>query len=207
MDDGGGGFVDEDMDTQPSTTLPASTPTPTVERIPLRLISQLLGALSLPSDEDVLEVFRASASGWGEGGGEGIARKDFRAVCAALMEPDGAADAVLSSDEDSADAFAPSDESFSDVEDEDDDYGDVTGKGKTPKSTRKTRLQVAAAPKLTTRQKEQARIIWDMFKPGQEGRGTHILGRDEVKHWVRELGEMWTEEEVGHLRSLRQDNN
>jgi hypothetical protein len=28
-----------------------------------------------------------------------------------------------------------------------------------------------------------------------------VLGRDEVKRWVRELGEMWTDEEVRLVRS------
>ncbi len=32
--------------------------------------------------------------------------------------------------------------------------------------------------------------------PRRPGRGSHILGRDEVKKWVRDLGEMWTDDEV-----------
>lgn len=198
MDEDGGGFVDTAGPSTTSTPAPAPAPATTEaepEHIPLRLIPQLLGALSLPSDDDVLAVFQASASGWGEGGGDGITRKDFRAVCAALMGPDDGAEAASSAGEES-EPFEPSDESFSEPEDE--EYNaPAKGKGKeAAKSSRKSKLEVSAAPKLTPRQKEAAREIWDMLKPNKTGQGAHMLGRDEVKRWARELGEMWTDTEV-----------
>ena len=58
--------------------------------IPLTLIPTALQILDLPpADEEVLAVFENAARGWGGAqvstGGEGVSRKDFRAVCAALL--------------------------------------------------------------------------------------------------------------------------
>ena len=123
-DDEGGGFIPEDdgdqagpssagaafnqdsggPSTRPLNSRPKSAEAKT--RLPLYLLPGLLSSLDLPSDDDVLNVFRASASGWGEEGesmggskrrrdavqGEeeegGVELKDFRAVCAALFGPD-----------------------------------------------------------------------------------------------------------------------
>ncbi|WVQ98176.1 hypothetical protein IAU59_005298 [Kwoniella sp. CBS 9459] len=112
MSDPVGGYIDTPG---PSTSRPKSTtttPGPTTPipvsssaTIPLYILPGLLTSLGLPSDEDVLGVFRASASGWeddeeGEAAparrkkditGEmdedagGVLLKDFRAVCAALV--------------------------------------------------------------------------------------------------------------------------
>ena len=51
---------------------------------------------------------------------------------------------------------------------------------------------------LNSRQKEVVREIWDMLKPKAKdgGRSSNILGREDVKYWVRTLGEMWSEDEV-----------
>ena len=67
--------------------------------IPLLLIPTALQLLDLPpDDEDVLAVFRNAASGWGgraqdghtseaaDDGGAFVSRKDWRAVCAALLD-------------------------------------------------------------------------------------------------------------------------
>ncbi|EIW58750.1 uncharacterized protein TRAVEDRAFT_47893 [Trametes versicolor FP-101664 SS1] len=64
--------------------------------IPFSLIPTALQLLDLqPDDEDVLAVFRNAATGWGGGGSEGededarVSRKDWRAVCAALLDSGG----------------------------------------------------------------------------------------------------------------------
>ncbi|OCF38854.1 hypothetical protein I317_07362 [Kwoniella heveanensis CBS 569] len=112
-----GGFIDSPGPSSSSIYRPqsaTSTPAPpaipsSTAKIPLYILPGLLTSLGLPSDEDVLGVFRASASGWedddqdaaaqaqaarrrkkvnDEGKEEdagGVLLKDFRAVCAALM--------------------------------------------------------------------------------------------------------------------------
>ncbi|KAI6047886.1 hypothetical protein EDC04DRAFT_31397 [Pisolithus marmoratus] len=62
--------------------------------IPLSSIPRTLGLLDLGSDDEILDVFRNAASGWGARNtdDEGVNRKDWRAVCAVLLEgQDGAA--------------------------------------------------------------------------------------------------------------------
>lgn len=75
----------------PSRASPLSLSQPT--QIPLSVIPTALARLNLaPDDEDVLAVFRNAASGWSvshqpESQNEGVvSRKDFRAVCAVLLD-------------------------------------------------------------------------------------------------------------------------
>jgi hypothetical protein len=212
-----------------------------------------------------LNVFKASATGWttdgeDDGGGRrgrgrgddgeeklGVERKDFRAVCAAIMDG-GEDEGDDTMDIDQVDIGGDSDSS--DVEDafeldegselsslsSDSEYGaskkktraatsrstaSAKGKGKardtgddsappTPAKTRRKKganlMEQAGPLKLVGRQREVARELWDMMKRtnGEEavkktkkGEGSaHILGREEIKMWVREMGEMWTEDEV-----------
>ncbi|WWD21616.1 hypothetical protein CI109_106102 [Kwoniella shandongensis] len=270
---GGGGFLPDDNDNDGgflpetnnvSTPVSTSTPTSSKRRIPLYLLPSLLASLGLPSDEDVLQVFRASASGWADddandddpsevlgrrkraagGGGEedemGVELKDFRAVCAALMGPeeegdgDENMDGSGNDDEEEEDAFELSDEEngsdtssltgseygastsnrrnkttqrvkVTDFARDDAGGGEIAtrSKGKGGRS-RKTRIE--GKPKLSTKQKELAKDIWDMLKPPstgkQSGRESGILGREEVKHWVRTLGEMWSDEEITEMVTL-----
>lgn len=112
-----GGFLLDDTDDGPGGFLPPSpsaVPTaPGVNRdetdhkathIPLSIIPTALQILDLPpADEDILSVFRNAASGWAEPGGfnarrgaggetEGeqvVSRKDWRSVCAVLLEAAG----------------------------------------------------------------------------------------------------------------------
>ncbi|KAI0372751.1 hypothetical protein BV20DRAFT_44030 [Pilatotrama ljubarskyi] len=128
--------------------------------IPLSLIPTALQVLDLqPDDEDVLSVFRNAASGWGSNtrgrSGENeeedalVSRKDWRAVCAALLDtggPDddedldmgdeGAGDreateeAVEEAFSDSGEEYVQSGGSESEAEDDDssdDDYQDGGG--------------------------------------------------------------------------------
>jgi len=89
-------------ESQPGSFLPPSSspsPQPLQTHIPFSLIPAALARLNLdPDDEDVLHVFRNAASGWsrsqsqsgledGRGEAEGVvSRKDFRAVCAVLLD-------------------------------------------------------------------------------------------------------------------------
>ncbi|KAI6031445.1 armadillo-type protein [Pisolithus microcarpus] len=56
--------------------------------IPLPSIPRTLRLLDLESDDEILGVFRNAASGWGAGNAdnEGVNRKDWRAICATLLE-------------------------------------------------------------------------------------------------------------------------
>lgn len=104
----GGGFLPEDAaSSEAGGFVPPSasvfvdddeTDETDVTHIPLHLIPRALQLLDLqPDDQDVLDVFRNAASGWGStargsrirGQGEQemvVSRKDWRAVCAALLD-------------------------------------------------------------------------------------------------------------------------
>lgn len=206
-DDGAGGFMQGSEEDSGSfvNEKPPSAPTETVsptDRVPISRVSALLASLGLPSDDDVLAVFQASATGWAndtEGGSGSVGLKDWRAVCAALMTPgddealpdeiEGADDnddlSSLSSDEEE---FQPSDD-----DDDDDEEGSEYGRksaSTTPAPKRRQRRQ----PKvhLLPQQKELSRDIWAMLKP----QGGSTLTKDEVKKWAREMGEMWSDDEV-----------
>ncbi|GFZ47868.1 hypothetical protein JCM24511_05615 [Saitozyma sp. JCM 24511] len=228
------GFVPDDDD--PSASM-SSPPTPSAHRLPLRFIPGLLAALKLPSDDDVLEVFRASASGWEEdaGGGAGagtgagagpskrrgreeeagVERKDFRAVCAALMDPeeDGQGeDLEMSEEEEEEDVYIgeESESSISSLSSDSEYGGRRKGKGRPGKDappgkpTRRSKkaLEESGPVKLSSRQREVVRDIWDMLKPDSSARGGNILGRDEVKRLVRDLGEMWSDDEITEMVTL-----
>jgi len=219
-DDDGGGFIEGDasppLEKEDELGPAAST------RIALSDLPRILASLGLPNDDDVLGVFRASASGWDEDEQSarqrkradeaelGVEKKDFRAVCAALMGPDSGGDEGSGSDNEEEDAYQlPLDESsLSSLSELDYDGGPPkvkrAGSPKTRAKRSRKALEVdSERAKLNSRQKEVVRDIWAMLKPkikdGGGGRGSNILGREEVKHWVRTLGEMWTEEEVSLL--------
>jgi hypothetical protein len=233
-DDAGGGFLPEVPVSKTKATLPfLSSDIDT--KLPLHRLPALLSSLGLPSDEDVLAVFRASATGWDEDSGKkrrdmeeelGVELKDFRAVCAALMGPeeegvDGMAedqgDESEGSGDDAYDAKATdsgSDSPLSSVS-SNSSYASRSNKrkgaagsmsvpkGKPTRSTRGKKAleaQSGGAARLSARQKEAAKDIWEMVKPEGKngGRSAQILGRDEVRRLVRTLGEMWTEDEVSH---------
>lgn len=82
IEDAGGFLIDEYEERTPS-------PSPDPISISLSSIPAALQLLGLPSDdEEVLSVFRNAASGWGASseGSKEVSRKDWRSVCAALLE-------------------------------------------------------------------------------------------------------------------------
>lgn len=82
IEDAGGFLLDGYEDRTPS-------PSPDPISISLSSVPAALQLLGLPpDDEEVLSVFRNAASGWGarlEGSSE-VSRKDWRSVCAALLD-------------------------------------------------------------------------------------------------------------------------
>ncbi|TFY83315.1 hypothetical protein EWM64_g688 [Hericium alpestre] len=86
-DDTAGGFIVEDEDVEDSNDKPT--------HITLSQIPAALQMLDLPPDDDeILAVFKNAASGWSGGRGgaeneESVSRKDWRAVCAVLLEAEG----------------------------------------------------------------------------------------------------------------------
>ena len=140
-----GGFIpDTDVDDVDEREEEAS-------QIPLSLIPTALQILDLPpDDEDVLSVFRNAASGWGDRARRGsetsneqfVDRKDWRAVCAALLDTgeldeDAGGDTKMADlvDEDddvpSEEDYNPSDASSSNAEGDADD-GDYDSGGFVP---------------------------------------------------------------------------
>jgi len=92
-----GGFLIDDPPSAGGLIPPSPSPqSPPPTQIPLSLIPAALARLDLaPDDEDVLAVFRNAASGWSNSHQnptsqtEGtVSRKDFRAVCAVLLDSD-----------------------------------------------------------------------------------------------------------------------
>ncbi|KAF8560097.1 hypothetical protein OG21DRAFT_1529671 [Imleria badia] len=91
-----GGFIVEDSESGPSQyeaggfiveDLP-SNPFDAQSHIPLSEIPRALNLLDLFPDDDILGVFKNAARGWGaqNARNDGVSRKDWRAVCAALLE-------------------------------------------------------------------------------------------------------------------------
>ncbi|KAH0838077.1 hypothetical protein J3R83DRAFT_6318 [Lanmaoa asiatica] len=74
-----GGFIIEDIPSNSSGTQ---------SYIPLSEIPRALNLLDLFSDDDIMGVFKNAATGWGaqNARNDGVNRKDWRAVCAALLE-------------------------------------------------------------------------------------------------------------------------
>jgi hypothetical protein len=218
-DEAGGGFMPDEQEESGSKNETTNTAPPEdgePRRIPLRKLPAILSSLNLPSDEDVLAVFRASASGWTEPNryaskeeeeenrlmSGGVELKDFRAVCAALMGPD---DHSGGSDEEEGDVYKGGGDESSLSEITEDEYEDpeepVPKKGKGRgggRGKKRVELEDNGKIKLNARQREVVNDLWGMMKPEEEQhkRGGHILGRDEVRRKVRDLGEMWTEDEV-----------
>ncbi|WVO16651.1 hypothetical protein L204_104330 [Cryptococcus depauperatus] len=215
-DDDGGGFLPDD------TRVVASdidghdlASSPNKKRVPLYILPKLLTSLGLPSDDDVIQVFRASASGWSESSARrnrvqgdveegGVELKDFRAVCAALMGPEDMADDHpadgLDTSSGDEDVFEPSDSPDLSSGAESSYTGPGSRIGRRPNKPDKTGLSGKSAKgsaKLSAYQRTMVEAIWKMLKPtAKQSRGVDILGRDEMKQWVRTLGEMWSDEEI-----------
>ncbi|GJE91152.1 hypothetical protein PsYK624_073010 [Phanerochaete sordida] len=130
----GGGFLPEPSRADSGADEDADEDGASADAMPFSAIPSALQALDLqPDDEDVLAVFRNAATGWENKGGAQddddahllVGRKDWRAVCAALLDVgvrDGDEDGdVEMDDEDAADLSEPSEEEYVASDDEEDD--------------------------------------------------------------------------------------
>jgi hypothetical protein len=89
---GGGGFIPDDDSASEDASI-ASAPAPSASALPLSRVPGALVRLGLPPDDpDVLRVLANAAAGWGADADPGaerekaVLRRDWRAVCAVLMD-------------------------------------------------------------------------------------------------------------------------
>jgi hypothetical protein len=95
-EDAGGFIVEKDVtsssfipdDTEDASPVLQNSTTSAQELLPLEDAPDALAHLGLSADEDVLSVLKNAAGGWGGGSAavQGINRRDWRAVCAVLLE-------------------------------------------------------------------------------------------------------------------------
>ena len=150
--------------TSVSASVSASAPRAT--HIPLSRIPHALQLLDLPpADEQILAVFRNAASGWRtrglragqgegeeeeEGAGEVVSRRDWRAVCAVLLEGQDEQDG--NGDEDEDVAAMDVDEDEEDTGDDDDDAGSESSDASSDAYTDAPTPRTRARPAKRTRQ-------------------------------------------------------
>jgi len=163
-----------------------------VEDLPLNsaqthiLLSEIPGALSLlelSPDDDIMGVFKNAATGWGaqNARNDGVSRKDWRAVCAALLEgelvdeEDPAVDEDAEMDTDSgpdSDEYRVDEQSSDTEEPSSDEYEEpdqTTAKGKkAQKAAQRTPTKSSGTDiprQLTESQKAQCRRDFGRFFP------------------------------------------
>jgi hypothetical protein len=193
----GGGFIPESDNEQMDAdhhTYDSNEPT----HIPLTLIPTALQIIDLPpADEEVLAVFENAARGWGGAqiptGEEGVSRKDFRAVCLALLpeeeDLEDGTDGSAGEDEDEElrDSELQQDGEYFEEESSlsiDEDSEEYTGKGKArakaitkpkpiPQGRGKKRKRMDSTDTsdgdrpiwMTPRQKAECRKVFALFFP------------------------------------------
>ncbi|KAJ8590386.1 hypothetical protein M405DRAFT_816368, partial [Rhizopogon salebrosus TDB-379] len=167
-----GGFVLEGHD--------SCTPNPV--SIPLSSVPTALRLLGLPpDDEEVLSVFQNAASGWGTSldRSRNISKKDWRAVCAALLEAedtggssgDGSSafhseTAPLSGQEDDGDPDSDEYHMSVDEEEASDEYQDDTPASRKPRDSSKSVLNARLdAGQLNAKQRAECREEFARFFP------------------------------------------
>lgn len=160
--------------------------------IPLTLIPTALQILDLPpADEEILAVFENAARGWGGAqvstGEEGVSRKDFRAVCAALLPEEDCGDGSEDGGEELWESELQQDGEYFEEESSlsvDEDSEEYTGKGKarakvvvksrpTPRGRGNKRKRVDSTDisdddrpiRMTPRQKAECRKAFALFFP------------------------------------------
>ncbi len=202
---GGGGFVADEQDISPA-------PSPSLRSLlPLTSLPSAINSLGLEWDEDVLAVFQSQSTDQSDG----ATKRDFRAVCAAMMEveaddgEDEQGDEMNMSD-DSEDEYqgveqenAGSESPLSPLSDgyeEDSTITDRRRRRPPPASDPSMRADVPTV-KLSRDQKDFISRMWEtMFEGSERERGQRLLGRDQVKRWAGIMGEMWGDEEVSRRR-------
>ena len=170
--------------------------------IPLSLIPAALARLNLnPDDQDVLQVFHHAASGWSSSQShneQGVSRKDFRAVCAVLLDsepspsaPDGGGGFII---EDEGGGFIPTTDNLDDsdayqesISSDDSDYADEyihAGPSKPSKRPRIANDDPPHSKTLSSHQKQQSRLAFSLFFPDVADDKLHeqrIMIRDIIR--------------------------
>ncbi|KAI0644167.1 hypothetical protein C8Q79DRAFT_875620, partial [Trametes meyenii] len=200
--------------------------------IRLSLIPTALQILDLPPDDsDVLGVFRNAASGWRSGGGAGdeppdgmVSRKDWRAVCAALLDAgaggdegenvdmdddpgESAQDAEAASD--SGEEYVGSDVSETENEGEEgseDEYREgakaspkrAAARGRGRKAASGTSSEDEGPRPLTARQKKECRAAFGLFFPevGEDELDGQRIRIKDVSRVAKVLKEKMSAEET-----------
>ena len=220
----GGGFMTENADepiAQPTSHLYDQ---PEVDGITMSAMPEVMNSLQLVWDEDVLAAFEGVCTQTTPSGEAYATRQDFRAVCAALMEPEEEeADARMSEDDDDEeDAYAEGNvedaemadsDASSPLSEVDGEFATPTskgkgkakagGKGKKGKSgNQDLRMDPAAAQvKLSREQKEWITMMWNtMFENTQPSiiaqHGPRVLGKEQVRRWAEMMDQTWNDAEV-----------
>jgi hypothetical protein len=236
-DMGGGGFVDDMMMGGGFMTENAEEPIaqPTshlydVDGITLSALPEVMNSLELVWDEDVQAAFEGVCAQTTTNGEVYATRRDFRAVCAALMEPEQEdVDARMSEDDDededvyaegnAEDAEMADSDASSPLSEADGEFGTPNAKGKgkakaggrgkkAKSSNQDLRMDPAAAQvKLSIEQKEWITQMWNtMFENTQPSiiaqHGPRVLGKEQVRRWAEMLDQNWSDAEVSKTMKL-----
>jgi hypothetical protein len=221
---GGGGFIPDDDSASEAGSI-TSAPAPSASALPLSRVPGALVRLGLPPDDpDVLRVLANAAAGWGADADPGaerekaVPRRDWRAVCAVLM--DGAGDDEGGGDESGeSDAYVGSDADADegeamdvDASGDEDEYGPrvrrtrTKGKGKARADDSDDDDTDGGA--LSAHQAAEVRRAFGLFfaAAGDDANGTdgRRLGVREIDAAARVLKEQITAEDVRvRLRARR----
>ncbi|PVG01620.1 hypothetical protein CPB86DRAFT_781418 [Serendipita vermifera] len=189
--------------------------------IPLKRIPAALQMLDLPpTDQEVLEIFRNAAGGWGGNkDNEGVSLKDWRSVCAILLSNRTSDDSSIENNIVEGD-YPLQDGTSSDLTEEKDNYAATSSpsdseysaqsnakkpspqkKGARGRKSKKTRVRIKDPSEpitLTRRQKQACREAFGLFFPDvkdEDLASQRIMIKDIVR--VAELlKEKMTAEEV-----------
>ncbi|KAF9225525.1 hypothetical protein BS17DRAFT_778726 [Gyrodon lividus] len=179
-----GGFIVEDLPSSSRASPSASA------HIHLSEVPRALGLLDLTPDDDVMAVFKNAGTGWGAQSTHsgGVSRKDWRAVCTALLEGDhgdefgeknlsGGEDVEMGAGADSDpdnDEYRMSDLSSEPEEVPTDEYEEGSSTTNTAKAKKTQNISQKTSSKtsemtipeqLTTRQKAECREDFARFFP------------------------------------------
>jgi hypothetical protein len=221
-----GGFFTENANepiAQPTSHL---YETPGVDGILFSALPGVMESLGLPWDEDVLAGFQGVSTSVNQAG-EGYATKqDFRAVCAAMMDPE---EDPMSEDDDEDDEDTYAGEQAVDAEMEGSDasspLSDASGdefntsgsKSKTQsrkktqsgkKSNQDLRLDPGSSQvKLSREQRDWITMMWNtMFEGTQPSiivqHGPRVLGKEQVRRWADMMDQAWSDVEVSFFQRI-----
>jgi hypothetical protein len=218
----GGGFMTENAEApiaQPTSHLYDQ---PDLDGITLSAMPEIMNSLQLVWDEDVLAAFQGVCTQTTLAGETYATRRDFRAVCAALMEPDDEGeDQRMSEDDENEDGYMEAKEdaemdasdASSPLSEDEDEFGTpgskakrkekAAGRSKRSKPNDKDlRMDPSTAQvKLSREQKEWIAMMWNTMFEGAPAsviaqRGPRVLGKEEVKRWAGMMDLVWSDVEV-----------